>query len=118
MVLIDTSVWISHFRARDAVLAGRIVARQAVTHPFVIGELAAGQIPARTETLLLLSRLPGVILADHDDVMMMVEAQRLYGRGLSWVDLHLLASARLSRVKLHSLDRKLMDAADALGVRA
>lgn len=116
-VLVDSSIWIGHFNSTSPMLVNLIANARVVTHPFIIGELAAGGLPRRSAVLGLLSKLPGVFVADHDNVMAMVEFQRLYGLGLSWIDLHLLASAKLSGVQLLSADKRLNTAAARLGIK-
>jgi predicted nucleic acid-binding protein len=116
LVLVDSSVWINHFHSADELLVGLINDDRIVTHPFVIGELASGGLPQRAKVLSFLGKLPGVFVADHDKVMAMVEMQRLHGLGLGWIDLHLLASARLSGARLLSADKTLVNASKKFGV--
>ena len=78
-----------------------------LTHPFVIGELACGSIARRRDTLELLGRLPSAPVAEHHEVVAMVDARRLHGRGIGWIGAHLLASAILSKVPLYTLDARL-----------
>ena len=87
-----------------------------MSHPFVIGELACGFLTKRAEILSLLAILPRVVIADHLEVLRLVDTERLYGRGLGWIDMHLLASAALSRTPIWTLDRTLARAAAAMGV--
>ncbi|MDQ7844267.1 MAG: PIN domain-containing protein [Armatimonadota bacterium] len=114
MILVDTSVWVDHLRRGSAELGRLLEEGEVVTHPFVIGELACGAVPHRREFLTLLSALPSATVAEHDEVLQFVERHRLYGRGLGWIDVHLLASARLSAAALWTLDRPLQQAAAAL----
>jgi hypothetical protein len=81
-----------------------------------LGELACGRLRRREEILSLLSSLPRVTEADHDEVLSLIEARRLYGRGLGWVDVHLLASTMLGRTTLWTLDRPLAEQARKLGI--
>jgi len=115
-VLVDTSVWINHFRRSDARLSDLLGAVQVWTHPFVIGELACGNLSSRTEVITLLEALPSVPVVDHDEIMHFVGARRLHGRGLGWVDMHLLASARIAAVPLWTFDRRLALAAAELSL--
>jgi predicted nucleic acid-binding protein len=117
-VLVDTSVWIDHFRRRNPRLVRILEAAQALTHPFVIGELCCGNLARRDEILALLQSLPVPVLIEHAEVLEFVNAHRLSGRGLGWVDMHLLASACLASVPLWTLDRRLAAAATDLGVAA
>ena len=87
-------------------------------HPFVIGELACGNLANRGEVLTLLNRLPGAGMATHEEALALVQGRRLMGLGLGWVDVHLLASALLHDLPLWTLDQRLGEAAAALGVRA
>ena len=115
-MLVDTSVWVELFRRGHAGLAERLEAGAVVSHPFVIGELACGQLRDRTTVLELLKALPSCAVADHDEVLGMVDAHRLMGSGLGWVDMHLLAAALLSGDPLWTLDRALALAAKRLKI--
>lgn len=116
MVLADTSVWISHLHRPDPRLGALLNGRQVVCHPLVLGELACGSIGSRDEILTLLGRLPGPRIASHEEVLEFIERKRLWGVGLSYVDVHLLASALLSNIELWTADKHLRAAAQALGV--
>lgn len=116
MILVDTSVWVDHLRQGIPLLGDLLTSGEVAIHPFVIGELACGNLSNRKEILALLSTLSLVKVAQHAEVMHLVETQRLQGRGLGWVDLHLLASARLSHVALWTRDRRLQAVAKSLGV--
>ncbi len=89
---------------------------QVMCHPFVIGELACGNLANRGEVLTLLARLPSALPATHEEVLRMVEARRLMGSGLGWVDAHLLGAAVLQGLVFWTLDRRLSRAANTLGV--
>ena len=115
-MLVDTSVWINHFRHANTDLEHLLEEGRVVTHPFVIGELACGSIKGRDETLRLLGALPVALVATDDEVMTFITRHRLQGTGIGWVDVHLLASARLSRHSLWSADRPLREAAVRIGV--
>ena len=106
-VLVDTSVWIDHLRSGNADLALRLERGEVWCHPFVVGELACGNLENRRQILRLLEALPSADVAEHAEVLAFLEAHRLAGRGLGWVDAHLLASARLTRLPLWTLDRRL-----------
>jgi predicted nucleic acid-binding protein len=118
VILVDTSVWIAHLRDGSPRLSVLLRDGLVLTHPFVIGELACGRLERRDEVLTLLGVLPAVPVADHDEVLEFVTRQRLYGRGIGWIDAHLLASARLSASSLWTLDRPLHRAALALRLAA
>jgi predicted nucleic acid-binding protein len=119
VILVDTSVWVDHLRAGDALLQALLDKEQVLSHPFVIGELGLGSIPQRATTLRQLNRLPVSLVAHHDDVMLLVDQQRLYGSGLSYVDVHLLAATRLTPdATLWSRDKNLSAAAKRLSLAA
>jgi len=111
MVLVDTSIWIAHFRKGMGQLAQLLEEGQVVTHPFVIGELACGNLHNRREILDLLSSLYTCETVSHEEVLDFIECWRLMGAGLGYVDIHLLASAKISQIRLWTLDRKLRQAA-------
>lgn len=116
MVLADTSVWVDHLRQGSARLGQLLRANEVLTHPFVIGELACGVLQSRAEILRHLGALPEARLADHGEVLHLVESAKLHGRGIGWVDAHLLASALLSRCSLWTLDKRLSLLASSLGI--
>ncbi|MBU2055171.1 MAG: PIN domain-containing protein [Proteobacteria bacterium] len=116
MVLVDTSVWVTHFREVNAGLASLLNDGKAVCHPLVIGELACGNLMKRSEILSLLRALPSVIVAEHNEVIAFIEKKSLMGKGLGFIDMHLLTSALLSRVTLWTFDKKLNQIAALLGL--
>ena len=118
MTLADTSVWIDHLRHGNARLGKLLEDGEILSHPFVVGELACGFLTKRVEILSLLATLPNVAVADHFEVLRFVDAHRLCGRGLGWIDMHLLASAVLSRTPIWTMDRTLARVASAMGVAA
>ncbi len=118
MTLVDTSIWIDHFRSPDRRLASLLHDGQVLSHPFVIGELALGQLRARSEILALLADLPRAPAVDHDEVLSFINANALAGSGLGWVDVNLLASVRLAGQRLWTRDRRLAHVAQRLGVAA
>jgi predicted nucleic acid-binding protein len=118
MILVDTSVWIEHFRARSERLKTLLFDEQVLCHPFIIGELACGNLRKRSEILSMLKALPPVHFVEHEEVLGFVEARRLYGRGIGWVDAHLLASTLLTGCLLWTFDKPLRKAAAALNVLA
>jgi len=117
-MLVDTSIWVDHLRRGDATLAALLVREQVECHPFIIGELACGSLRRRDEVLSLLGRLPQVLLASHSEVLEFVARHRLMGRGIGWVDAHLLASTALAGSVLWSRDRRLSQVAGALRLSA
>ena len=114
MILVDTSVWIDHLRAGNRRLRSLLEEAEVLSHPFVVGELACGTLRNREELLTLLQALPEAQAAEHEEVIRVVEGERLYGRGIGWIDAHLLASARLSSASLWTFDRPLSKIASAL----
>ena len=116
MILVDTSIWVSHLRNDNSNLDRLLNDGDVVCHPFIIGELACGNIKNRTEILSLLNALPEVELLDNAEVLLFIEKNDLVGKGLSLIDIHLLASARLSETALWTLDAKLKHEAHRLGI--
>ena len=112
MTIVDTSVWVHHLRHGNARLRWLLENGEVLCHPFIVGELACGSIANRKEVLELLEALPIASIAEHDEVMHFLHEKRLFGRGLGWIDLHLLASAWLSNASLWTTDRALKKAAE------
>ncbi|MGD0228163.1 MAG: PIN domain-containing protein [Terriglobia bacterium] len=117
MILVDTSVWIDHFRAGGSKLGDLLRQTLVMVHPFVVGELACGNLNARARILGDLEALPSAVSATHEEVIRLVEARKLWGLGIGWIDVHLLASALLSNCQLWTLDGKLVQAAAVAGVK-
>ncbi len=116
MVLVDTSVWVSYLHSGNSMLERLLNDGEAACHPFIIGELACGNIKNRTEILSLLKALPKVNLLDNDEVLLFIERNNLIGKGLGLIDVHLLACAILSESALWTSDVKLKLAARALSI--
>ncbi len=117
MILADTSVWIDHFRSEDLYLASLLDRNEILIHPMVIGELACGNVSNRTEVFSMLRLLPRVPVASDGEVLFFIEYHQLMGRGIGYIDAHLLASAAMSSpTQLWSKDRRLMELAGELGV--
>lgn len=116
MVLADTSVWISHIRSGEPDLVRLLEAGLVLMHPFVLGELACGNLSNREDTLADLATLPTAARASDKEVMVLIERHRLWGLGIGWVDAHLLASALITPCRLWTLDRRLAEAGVRLGV--
>jgi hypothetical protein len=117
MVLVDTSVWVSHLRDGNAELANLLNDGRVLCHPLIVGELACGNLKDRAVILSFLQLLPMSIEAEHDEVLSFIENNRLMGKGLSYVDVHLITSAVLTGVPIWTLDKKLAQAADSLYVK-
>ncbi len=116
MILADTNVWIKHFRESDAELISQLNIGFVACHPFIIGELACGNLGNRAEILMLLQALPSSPVVEAKEILAFIENNSLMGRGLGYVDIHLLASAIIGNVVLWTYDRRLNDAAIELGV--
>ena len=117
MILVDTSIWVDHLRAGNARLAELLEAGRVLTHPFVIGELALGALRQRVAVLAALSDLPSAIVATDAEALAFIDRHTLFGRGIGYVDAHLLAAARLTAgTGLWTNDRKLHGVAQALGM--
>lgn len=116
MVLADTSIWVNHFRRGDPALAALLGEGAILVHPFVIGELACGRLHPRRDILEHLTGLPRTIVASDDEALAFIEAHSLMGSGLGYVDVHLLAAARLSDVRLWTSDAALRRSAERLGL--
>jgi predicted nucleic acid-binding protein len=118
-VLLDTSVWIDHLRTGDALVAGLLEEGHVFMHEFVMGELALGNLGKRAEILGLLAALPRAPMATHDEILRFISRHRLAGRGIGYVDVHLLASAFLQPgLRLLTRDRRLHETAIGLRVAA
>ena len=115
MLLVATSVWSDHLRGHDSAMAWHLEAGDVLTHPFVIGELACGVFPRRAETLASLRKLPAAPLLALAEVLGFIERHALAGRGVGFVDIHLLAAARVSGAAVWTRDKRLAAAAAALG---
>jgi len=116
MVLVDTSVWVAHLRHGQIGLEALLNEGHVVCHPFIIGELACGNLKNRSEILSLIQALPLATPGEHEEVMQFIENYSLVGKGLGYIDMHLLASAILSRVQLWTLDKKLKQVSLKLGL--
>jgi len=117
MILVDTSVWIAHFRKGGSRLGGLLNEALVMVHPFVMGELACGNLKNRARILSDLEALPSAVSATHEEVMRLIEDRKLWGLGIGWIDGHLLASALLSNCQFWTLDGRLDRAAAAAGVK-
>jgi predicted nucleic acid-binding protein len=108
LILVDTSVWALHIQREVGALVALLEADDVLIHPFVIGELALGNFQQRALFLRDLGHLPRSVTATDQEVLQLIDSHRLYGRGIGYVDAHLLASTRLSEgVTLWTLDDSL-----------
>jgi predicted nucleic acid-binding protein len=116
MVLIDTSVWIDHFNHSDTNLVVLLNENEAATHPFVIGELACGNLKNRKLIFSLLNALPSIQEISKDEFYLFLDQHRLFGTGLSYIDIHLLASALISNCSIYTRDKILLASAIKLKI--
>lgn len=112
MILVDTSVWIDHLRSGESALVTALEGAQVLMHPFVIGELACGNLENRAEVLKLLGDLPASPTAMDSEVLGLIERRALMGRGIGYIDAHLLASTALADdARIWTRDQRLAVAA-------
>ena len=117
MIIVDTSVWIDHFRKGVPLLATALEEAQVLMHPFILGEVACGNLSNRREILRLLGDLPKAQIATDREVLHLIEQHRLMGRGIGYIDVHLLASAVLSdEAQLWTRDSRIRAIAADLGL--
>jgi len=116
MILVDTSVWVDHLRKREPALERLLEAGRVFIHPFIIGELACGNIKHRETILFLLKDLPAATVATHDEALLYIEKNTLMGKGIGYIDIHLLASVALScACSLWTRDKRLHMVAEHMG---
>ena len=118
MIVADTSVWAHHIRDPSTDFLQHLNADQVLMHSWVVGELSLGNLPRRSAFLEFLKALPPMVEARDEEVMDMIEANKLHGSGIGWVDAHLVAAARLSQAALWTRDKRLFAVAQRLGVTA
>ncbi len=116
MILVDTSIWIDHLRIGNPALVTLLESSAVATHDFVIGELACGNLRHRAEILGLLQSLPRLAAATEDEVLLFIERQRLFGRGIGYIDSHLLAATALHGAGLWTKDKRLKVVAEEQGL--
>ena len=115
-VLADTSIWVHHLREGEKHLVQLLEKGFVVCHPFIIGELACGNLKKRREIIQLLEALPVVNVLEHYEVMEFIESQKLMSKGIGYVDVHLLGSSLLSNTPLWTLDKSLNKTAKRLNI--
>ena len=118
MILVDTSVWVDHFKKRDRRISDILEQRQILTHPYVIGEIMLGQFTDRLLIRELFVNLESCAVASQTEILEFIETEKLFGRGVGLIDVHLLASARLSSAKLLTHDKRLRQVASELRLSA
>jgi predicted nucleic acid-binding protein len=117
VILVDTSVWIDHLRGGVPALAEALEQGEVLVHPFVVGELACGKLRNRREVIDLLGNLPAAPAATDAEAMELIERRALVGRGIGYIDVHLLAAAALAGMaRLWTRDRRLAQLAADLGL--
>jgi hypothetical protein len=117
MILADTSVWVDHFRKRDAALYQQLQRSNISIHPFIVTELVLGNLPDRKNAIASLDQLPMVKIAQQHEVRRLIETHSLFQRGIGFVDAHLIASTLITPYTvLWSRDKRLQDVAEALGL--
>ncbi|MEO8131832.1 MAG: PIN domain-containing protein [Bryobacteraceae bacterium] len=117
MILAETSVWVDHFRGANVGLSEILADGSVLVHPFIIGELACGNLKNRKLILADLHALPFATSATGEEVLLLIDKSKLWGRGIGWADAHLLASALLSNCTLWTLDKQLQSSAKAAAVK-
>ena len=117
MILVDTSVWGDHLRSGDDTLVQQLNSSNVLMHPFVLGELACGNLSNRKEILTLLKDLPKSSVATDNEVLFFIEQHKLMGRGIGYIDTHLLAAVALnSSARLWTRDKRLREVSDSLSL--
>jgi len=116
MILADTSVWVDHLRSGNERLAGFLNEGVVLCHPFIIGELACGTLKNRAKILGMLSALPIIPIVEHDEIIDFITRHKLSGKGIGWIDAHLLASTFLANSRIWTLDKSLSNIARGLKV--
>jgi predicted nucleic acid-binding protein len=112
MVIVDTSIWVTHLRKGTRQLEKLLMDAEVMCHPFIIGELACGNLKNRNEIISLLQSLPMAPTIEFDEFLFFIDRNHLMGKGIGFVDVHLLASAQLIGVLLWTADKRLKSAAD------
>jgi predicted nucleic acid-binding protein len=118
VILADSSIWIQHLRRESAIVSLLLSSGQILAHPFVIGEVAVGHLRNRRQILNALRDLPAAVVASDEEVLEFIDRYLLAGRGLGYIDVHLLAAARLSGVGLWTADKRLQASAELLSLSA
>ena len=114
MVLVDTSIWVTHLHHGSRQLEKLLMGAEVMCHPFIIGELACGNLKNRNEIISLLQSLPMAPTIEFDEFLFFINRNHLIGKGIGFVDVHLLASAQLTGVPFWTADKRLKSAADQL----
>jgi len=118
LVLVDSSIWIDHLRSPDARMVALLDSQQVCVHPWVTGELACGNLADRAALLFLLRSQPQVRVAPEVEVLFFIEQHHIFGKGIGYLDMHLLAAAALENLKIWTRDKRLEQVAALLGLSA
>lgn len=118
MILVDTSVWVDHLRVGDPALANLLHSGLVISHPFIVGEIALGNLRDRGTVLDALQGLPSLPSADPEEVLHFIDIVGLGGRGIGYVDAHLLTAAAKSWTPIWTRDRRLKAVAQELSLAA
>ncbi|SJM91431.1 Ribonuclease VapC32 [Crenothrix polyspora] len=116
MILVDTSLWIDHLRGVDSPLLNLLASDLICIHPWIIGELACGNLKNRQEILSLLNDLPSCPAANEAEVLYFIDQHQLMGRGIGYIDVHLLAASIINDAQIWTRDKRLLAIADTLGI--
>jgi predicted nucleic acid-binding protein len=114
MVLVDTSIWVTHLRLGSRQLEKLLMDAEVMCHPFIIGELACGNLKNRNEIISLLQSLPMASTIEFDEFLIFIDSNQLIEKGIGFVDIHLLASAQLTGIPLWTADKRLKSATNQL----
>ncbi|MCI0469382.1 MAG: type II toxin-antitoxin system VapC family toxin [Nitrospirae bacterium] len=117
MVLVDTSVWVAYLRNGTTGIEALLNDGRVVCHQFIISELACGNLKNRAEILSLLHALPMALHTEHEEVMSFIENYHLMGKGLGYIDIHLIASAIMTGIRLWTLDKRLCEVSSEFGLK-
>ena len=115
-ILVDTSIWVNHFRSSISHLQSLLDNTEVVCHPLIIGELACGNLRSGDEILALLSSLPMAPEVEYEEALQFIELNRLMGKGIGFIDVMLLASSRLADLPIWTNDKRLKEVAQALRI--
>jgi predicted nucleic acid-binding protein len=116
LIIVDTSVWVTHFRSGSPQLERLLLDGQVLCHPFIIGELACGHLRNRKEIISLLQTLPSAQVAENEEVLDFLDSKKLFGTGIGLIDVHLLISALIIKAFLWTMDAKLYSATAKLNI--
>lgn len=116
MILVDTSIWIDHLRKGSEALMAILHDDLVCIHPWIVGELACGNLSNRSGVLELLGSLPSLTPASENEALHFIEKRQLMGKGIGYIDVHLLASSVIHGTHVWTRDKHLMSVAMDIGV--